>query len=259
VTAALPRVRSLRLRQLAAAALAVALGAGVFRVADWAWGAVPRASALEELAYYPSGQHVRPATLGHADAAADLAWLRAIQYYGAHRRSDNRFDHLYHVFDILTTLSPRFESAYVFGAFALAQEGRNFAQAEALLRKGLEHNPRSGNLAFEMGFLYYVKPNGRDLARAAEAFDIASRLPGRPELARRFAAFCHQNSGGLAVAYALWQQVRETTANAYMRDIAAREMARIEEAIASGRKDLARSRLATPVVILGGRPAAGAR
>lgn len=254
MTAAAALVRPLRLRQLAAGAIALALALGVARTADWASRAVPRVSPLEELSYYPSGQHLRPATLGHADAAADLAWLRAIQYYGAHRKSDNRFDHLYHVFDILTTLSPRFESAYVFGAFALAQEGRSFAHAEALLRKGLENNPRSGRLAFEMGFLYYVKPNGRDLARAAEAFDLASRLPGRPELARRFAAFCHQNTGSLAVAYALWQQVRDGSPNAYMREIAGREMTRIQQAIASGRKDLARASLSTPVVIVGRRP-----
>ena len=250
MSALAPPIRPLRRRQLVAGALALALAAGVFRLADWAWREVPRVSPLEELAYYPSGQFVRPATLGHADAAADLAWLRAIQYYGSHRKSDNRFDHLYHVFDILTTLSPRFESAYVFGAFALAQEGRSFAQAEALMRKGIENNPRSGRLAFELGFLYYVKPNGRDLARAAEAFDVASRLPGQPEVARRFAAFCHQNAGSLAVAYALWQQVRESSENAYLREIADKEMTRIREAIASGRNDLARAKLSTPVVIV---------
>lgn len=246
-------VRRLRLRQLAAGTLALALGLVVFRMADWASRAIPRVSPLEELAYYPSGQHVRPATLGHTETAADLAWLRAIQYYGEHRKLDNRFDHLYHVFDILTTLAPRFESAYVFGAFALAQEGRNFSQAEALLRKGLESNPRSGRLAFEMGFLYYVKPNGRDLPRAAECFEVAAQLPGRPEVARRFAAFCRQNSGSLAVAYALWQQIRDSSANTYLREIAEKEMARIREAIESGRNDLARARLSTPVVIV--RPA----
>ena len=246
------RVRPLRLRQFAAGAVAVVLAIAVFRLAGWAAVAVPRVSPLEELAYYPSGQHVRPAALGHADAAADLAWLRAIQYYGEHRKRDNRFTHLYHVFDILTTLAPRFESAYVFGAFALAQEGRDFAQAEALMRKGLDHNPRSGYLAFETGFLYYVKPNGRDLARAAEYFELASLLPGRPEVARRFAAFCRQNSGSLAVAYALWQEIHERSANTYLREIAEKEMARIREAIESGRKDLAQARLATPRVVLGG-------
>jgi hypothetical protein len=249
---ALP-VRPLRLRQLAAFGVALVLGLGVYFLADWAAVAVPRVSPLEELAYYPSGQHVRPAALGHAESAADLAWLRAIQYYGEHRKLDNRFDHLYHVFDILTTLAPRFESAYVFGAFALAQEGRDFPQAEALLLKGLEHNPRSGRLAFETGFLYYVKPNGRDLAKAAEYFELAANLPGRADAARRFAAFCRQNSGSLAVAYALWQEVRETSGNQYLREIAEREMARIREAIETGRRERALSRLSTPQVVV--RPA----
>ncbi len=231
-------------------ALALALGAAVFQLANWSWTALPRVSPLEELAYYPSGQHVRPATLGHEETAADLAWIRAIQYYGQHRRTDNRFDHLYHVFDILTTLAPGFESAYVFGAFALAQEGRNFPFAEALMLKGLDRNPRSGRLAFELGFLYYVKPNGRDLGRAAEYFELAALLPGRRDVARRFAAFCRQNSGSPAVAYALWQQVRETSPNAYLRELAEREMARIHDAMAAGRNDLVRSRLSTPVVLL---------
>ena len=51
--------------------------------------------------------------------------------------------------------------AYVFGAFALAQEGREFPAAERLMFKGLEANPESGELAFELGFLYYVRPGGR--------------------------------------------------------------------------------------------------
>lgn len=241
-------VRPLRLRQMVAWSAALLLGVGVFRLAGWAAVAIPRVSPLEELAYYPSGQHVLPATFGHAETAADLAWLRAIQYYGEHRHTDNRFDHLYHVFDILTTLAPRFESAYVFGAFALAQEGGDFPQAEALLRKGLETNPHSGRLAFETGFLYYVKPNGRDLNRAAEYFELAANMPGQPEASRRFAAFCRQNSGSLAVAYALWSQVRETSANAYLREIAEKEMNRIRGAIDSGRRDLARDRLSTPTV-----------
>jgi hypothetical protein len=64
-----------------------------------------------------------------------------------------RFARMDHVFDILTTLSPHFISAYVFGAFALAQEGGQFQRAEQLMLKGLEANPTSGPLAFDLGFL----------------------------------------------------------------------------------------------------------
>ncbi len=234
---------------LAAWAVALALGAGAFLLAAHAARALPQPSPLEELAYYPSGHALRPATLGHAETAADLAWIRAVQYYGEHRQTDNRFQHLDHVFDILTTLAPRFESAYVFGAFALAQEGRDFERAYALLEKGIAANPRSGRLAFEMGFLHYVRPGGRDLPRAAEWFEQAARLPDGPPNASRFAAFSRQHSGDLVVAHLLWKGVHDSTPNPMLRDIARREMDRIQEALETGRRERAVSKLTTPVVL----------
>lgn len=239
-----------RRRMLFAWTLALVFGAGAFQLADFMSRALPRTNALEELAYYPSGKHVVPATLGHGNTAADLAWIRAVQYYGEHRHSDNRFAHLAHIFDILTTLAPRFESAYVFGAFSLAQEGRDFPAAERLLRKGLDANPRSGALAFQMGFLYFVRPGGRDLANAAEYFERAARLPGGPSESARFAAYARQNAGDLAVAYQLWARAKENSPNRYFRDIAGREMDRIRVAIARHRKDLAMTHLSTPVVLV---------
>ena len=230
----------------------VALGFGLVAMgfASGAYHALPRPHPLEELSYYPSGSHVRPATLGHSETAADLAWMRAVQYYGEHRNTDNRFDRMSHIFDILTTLSPRFVGAYVFGAFALAQEGRDFPSAERLMLKGLESNPRSGRLAFELGFLYYVRPGGRDLTRAAEYFEQAARQADGPPQSRRFAAFARQHSGDLAVAYELWANVKESSANLALRDMAEREMRRIRRALESGRTDLAVKRLTTPQVLL---------
>jgi hypothetical protein len=250
VSVALPALAPVRRRVLVAWAGALVLGALAYRTADFAAHALPRRAPFEELAYYPSGYALRPATLGHAETAADLAWLRAVQYYGEHRQSDLRFIRLEHVFDILTTLAPGFESPYVFGAFAMAQEGRDFPAAERLMLKGIAHNPASGHLAFELGFLYYERPGGRDLEHAGEYFERAARLPGSPPNASRFAAFARQNAGDLAVALQLWSQVRETTANRYLRDIADKEIGRIREALATGRRGLAMKRLTTPAVIL---------
>lgn len=244
------RLTVTRRRMLAAWGVALLLGAGATTLARTAWDGLPRPRPLEELSYYPSGTLLRPATLGHAESAADLAWLRAVQYYGEHRATDNRFVRMAHVFDILTSLSPSFRSAYVFGGFALAQEGRDFEQAEALMLKGIEANPRDGWLAFELGFLYYVRPGGRDLRRAAEMFEQASRQPDPPPQARRFAAFARQHAGDLGVAYELWASVRRDSPNRYLRDIAEKEMARIREAIETGRRDVAVKRLSTPRVRL---------
>jgi hypothetical protein len=241
-----------RRRQAVAWSIAMVALAGAFHLAAYAHREIPRPSPLEELSYYPSGIHVRPATLGHQETAADLAWLRAVQYYGEHRRGDMRFTQMNHVFDILTTLSPRFLSAYVFGAFSMAQEGRDFTRAEALMLKGLQDNPTSGRLAFELGFLYYVRPGGRDLRKAAEYFEQAARQPDAPQQAGRFAAFARQHSGDLRVAYELWADVVQTSKNPYLVEMARREMAKIREAIETGRREIAVKRLSVPQVRIGG-------
>jgi TPR repeat protein len=242
-----------RRRVAAAWAVALACGGAAFALASIAHRVLPGAAPLEELAYYPSGHHLRAAVFGHDEAVADLAWLRAVQYYGEHRSTDNRFDHMPHVFDILTTLAPRFLSPHVFGAFAMAQEGGDFAGAERLMQKGIDANPKSGRLAFEMGFLYYVRPGGRDLRRAAEYFEQAARQDDAPPASARFAAFARQHAGNLLVAYELWSEVERTSPNRFMREIAQRNLDEIRAAIEQGRRELAVKPLTVPRVVVGGR------
>jgi hypothetical protein len=242
---AIARPRALRALVVAVACFAV--GAAI---ASAAYRVLPHPRPLDELSYYPSGQHMKPATLGFSEAAADLAWLRAVQYYGEHRITDNRFDRMRHIFDILTSLAPRFVPAYVFGAFALAQEGRDFSGAEELMKKGIDENPTSSELAFELGFLYYVRPGGRSLHDAALYFEQASRQPNAPVQAARFAAFARQNAGQLHVAYELWAHVARTSSNRVLREAAAREMQRIAAAIRQGQAEIAVKRLSTPQVVL---------
>jgi hypothetical protein len=229
---------------------ALVFGAGACSLAARAAVTLPGPQPFEELAYYPSGQALQPATLGHAESIADLAWLRAVQYYGEHRQTDLRFTRMRHVFEILSALSPSFESPCIFGAFALAQEGRDFAAAEQLMLGALERRPRSGRLAFELGFLYFVRPGGRDLMQAGEYFEQAARLPGSPPSAARFAASARQNAGDLLTAYQLWSQVRANSPNPLLRDIAEREIGKIEQAIVTGRTELAVHRMGRPAVIV---------
>lgn len=183
-----------------------------------------RLGRAEELLYYPSGIWVRQASLGYETAAADLAWLRCIQYYGEHRMTDNRFERIGHVTGIVSELDPAFLQPVIFGAFVLGQEMGQPEQGLALLKKGLERNPQSWQLAFETGFLYYVC--FRDHAAAARYFALAARLPGHPEYVERFAAFAFQRAGEREMAVLLWKRV-EATGNKYMQEVARREIERL--------------------------------
>ena len=184
----------------------------------------PRKGRMEELLYYPSGLWVRQASLGYETAAADLGWLRCIQYYGEHRMTDNRFDRIGHVTEVVSELDPAFLQPYIFGAFVLGQEMRRPEEGLALLRRGLERNPESWQLAFETGFLHYVCR--RDHAAAARYFALAARLPGHPDYVERFAAFAFQRAGEREMAILLWKRVL-ATGNKYMQEVARREIDRL--------------------------------
>jgi hypothetical protein len=213
----------LDLRLFAGLALAVLFLAGASRVE---MAVRPRLDQIreEELLYYPSGFAVRQAALGYENAAADIAWLRGIQYYGEHRITDQKYDLIGHVMDIVTELDPSFVQPYVFGAFVMAQEQKQTERALELLERGMRANPTNWKLAFEAGFLNYVCR--RDFVSAARYFTWASRMPGHEAYVERFAAFANQRAGNKGMAVLLWKQVL-ATGNEYMRDVARRELGRL--------------------------------
>lgn len=170
-----------------------------------------------ELVLFPSGRLLAEMSLGHPHLLADAAWLTAIQYYGKHRLSDRRYPLAPQIFEVITQADPGFRNAYLFGALVTAEDG-NPGAAEALLRRGVERNPRSWEMHFELGFFLYVYR--RSLPEAARAFERAAALPGAPEYVRRFAAATWERAEQPAVARLLWEQVAEQTDNAEVRRIA---------------------------------------
>jgi len=185
----------------------------------------------EELLYFPSGRLLRQAALGHEALLADIGWLRAVQYYGEHRKTDRRYPLMRHIFDVVTTLDPRFVNAYAFGGLVLAQDAGDLDAGVALLSKGIANNPEDWFLPFETGFLYYVA--AKDMGRAAHFFRRAARLPGCPDYVARFAAFAAGRAGDVETAVGLWREIARATPNA---EIARMAEGKIQE-LMEGRED----------------------
>jgi hypothetical protein len=213
-----PLLRALGALLPLAASAALLTGAGLLHVGMKE--RLPR-TPVDELLYYPSGLMVRQASLGYETAAADVAWLRGIQYYGEHRLTDQKYEMIGHIMSIVTDLDPRFLQPYVFGALVLAQELKRPDEGLALLEKGMRANPRNWLLAFETGFIQYVCR--RDYATAARYFVRASRMPEHPDYVDRFAAFASQRAGNRGMAVLLWKRVL-VTGNRYMQEVARREL-----------------------------------
>ncbi len=184
------------------------------------------AAREDERLWLPSGLFLRESTAGFREVAADALWFQAVQYYGEYRHGRHDLAYFRGMMRGVTTLDPRFLEAYRFGALVLATDMRDVAGGIDLLRRGIQANPDCAILPFEVGFLQWVVQ--RDYARAATWFDAASRAPDASDFTRRFAAFAHKRAGQIEVSYVLWRNLRDTTSDPGMRDLAARMMAKIE-------------------------------
>lgn len=181
---------------------------------------------IGELMYFPSGIAIRALSMGFYTPLADLIWLRFVQYYGEHRLTDAKFELMYHILDVLTTLDPHFLYAYTLGGLMLIAETKKPDQARILLKKGMYANPHDWRIPFVYGFIHYVFLQEYNIAQAY--FRLSSQKPNAPDIPQRWAAFVmYKKIGDLRASLALWIDLYKSTENPeekaiaemYIRDI----------------------------------------
>jgi len=203
---------------------------------------LPIATTADDQAMYLTERVTSRAVFTHRSLAADVYWIRAIQYFGGRARISRErqtdpfepppsisaappvsFDQLFPLLDITTTLDPRFNIAYRFGAIFLAAkypEGPGRPDlAVRLLEKGLKTSPEKWQYWHDIGFVYYW--NSHDYQKASEAFQRGAGLPGAPWWLRSLAATMLARGGDRETSRLLWRQLYETANNEYAQ-IAAR-------------------------------------
>jgi tetratricopeptide (TPR) repeat protein len=190
--------------------------------------------------YITSGNALRRMSIGYSALASDLYWIRAIQYYGGTRLrlaagsdapSDVRtYPLLYPMLDVTTTLDPRFNIAYRFGAIFLAEPYPGGAGrpdlAIALLEKGLRARPDKWEYMQDIGFVHYWWRH--DYHAAADWFNRASRVPGAPWWLRSLAAVTLAEGGDRRSSRIMWQSIRETAELDWLRHEAERRLSQLQ-------------------------------
>jgi len=174
-----------------------------------------REQAAERILYVRSGEAARRLTLDFDALAADVYWIRAIQHYGGDRRAgsgDRRYELLFPLLDLTTTLDPYFTIAYRFGAIFLSEAypggpGRP-DQAERLLRKGIAAQPGKWQYYYDIGFVYYW--HVRDYKAAASWFQRAADQPNAPNWLRPLTASMLTTGNDRAAARFLWEQMLQS-------------------------------------------------
>lgn len=154
------------------------------------------------LMYVPSGQYLRPASLGYRTVLADLLYLWSIQYYGHTRTLEGR-RWIEHIYDVITDLDPNFVDAYLIGSLIMSADMADPQMALRLLDKGIGQNPGEWILPLEAGFTAYM--NAQQYERAAEYFQEAQRK-GAPDYAERLRAHMFEMRGDVQTALELWYE-----------------------------------------------------
>jgi hypothetical protein len=185
-----------------------------------------RSRPTDTVAALPAVPFLEAVALEYREAAADLCWMQAVQYYGEHRQGGNDLSRFGHYLDAVQTLAPRYEHAYLLGAVVLATDGGRYDAAMDVLRRGSRALPQSHAIPFHMGFLTFVVE--RDSRRAASWFGYASRWPQGRQRALRFQAFMNRRLGDLERAWALWQDILQNSEDESMRIIAKENIKKIE-------------------------------
>jgi hypothetical protein len=208
----------------------VLLSASVLAVRDVAYP--ERQADARRILYVRSGRAADRLALSFDAILADVYWLRTIQHFGRDRKSartTDRFELLQPLLDLTTTLDPRFNIAYRFGAVFLSLDPPNGParpdQAIALLEKGLRTSPDRWQYEFDIGFVHYW--NTRDFAAAAAAFDRAAQKPGAPEWLRQLAASARIESGDRSGARRMLQELGRSEVK-FIRDAAARGVTQLD-------------------------------
>jgi hypothetical protein len=206
----------------------------------------PAPQAEEDSLDITSGPVLKHLTVGYNAVAADLYWIRAIQYYGgiklavasaapgsmtaltAPPSADYRL--LYPLLDLTTTLDPNFNIAYRFGEIFLAEPSPGGAGrpdlAIALLEKGLRSRPDKWEYMQDIGFVHYWWQH--DYKGAAEWFDRAGKIPGAPWWLKSLAANTLTEGGDRESSRAMWEALRQSAEIDWLRHDAERRLLQLQ-------------------------------
>jgi hypothetical protein len=159
---------------------------------------------------FRSGKLVKALSLEYAPFVGAIYWTRVVQYFGEkHRLHHTKFELLWPLLDIATTLDPHLVPAYRFGSTFLSDspprgEGRPDL-AVKLLDRGIKANPDQWRLYQDLGNVYYF--DSKDYPKASAAFAEGSKNPNALIWMKVMAAKIAAEGESPETSYFLWLQV----------------------------------------------------
>ena len=188
--------------------------------------------ALEEVLYVENGLFLKKLSLGFENVAADLYWLRTVQYFGAQRQKLNGADYslLEPLLRITTDLDPNFKIAYSYGATFLSEPfpmGLGMpSKGVEMIDRGIQAHPQYWRFYLDKGFIYYW--HLKDYKKAAEVFVAGSEIEGAPYWMLTTAGRTLSRGGEREMSRELWKLQYDSATTEQQRSNAAIHLVQLE-------------------------------
>ncbi len=199
-------MRALALAALLAAPLVLVAGSLVNRMG----GDQPY-----EVRYLPEGRALSFLSPGVKLSLADAYWLATVQYLGDQAMTRGRYDRLYPLVDLVTTLDPQHGYAFQTGGIVLSAAGR-LDESDAILKKGMTAGPDWWSYPFYLAFNDFFYRG--DYASAARWASIAARTPGASPNISHLALALESKEGDPEAGLALVQELLKTAPDDEVRE-----------------------------------------
>jgi tetratricopeptide (TPR) repeat protein len=222
--------------------LAVVLGlAGIVGISRWLDATQPQSNlkAQEEVLYL-NPPMVKRVSLGFNGLAADVYWMRSLQYVGkkiidlppdvaVNSLADLDLKLLAPLLETTTTLDPQFMAPYQYTASILPEV--DVQGAIRIIQKGIEANPSTWRLYHHLGYIYWEQ---KDYKAASEAYGQGSQLPGAPAWMTVMKARMLEEGGSRDTAREIYVRMYEEAADKMVKEMA---RARLEELDSRDQRD----------------------
>ena len=148
-------------------------------------------SAADEVLFVTDSQTVKLMSLGYQQAAADIIWLRSIQYFVTHLLTDRRYPWLEHFIYQMIDLDPKFKHVYLWAGSCILYGGEitpsQVKASNRIYKAALKRFPNDYEPAYRLGMNYYSElrvddPQEREKYQALGIayFERAAQAPNAP-------------------------------------------------------------------------------
>jgi hypothetical protein len=153
--------------------------------------------------------------LGLHNAAADLAWISTVQYYG--NPSYKKYNKLNDYLQLVTNLDPKFTYPYAFGTLILPSQ-HEIDQAISLGQEGVNNNPDDWQIPYYLGTTFHIYK--KDYQEAGKYFALAAATKDVPEGIRKVATAYGQTTSLRDQTQKIWEGIYLTTTDEAIKESA---------------------------------------